>query len=393
MGPPATKRHRRRRRRPRRSHAAGTVVTMQAPAVLSLPGMELGSNGRRVDAVFAVRRRAPNRWLLVVGDTGRSDAVVEADRPGVLPSEALSAVGTQSAVSVVAALELDRCGAWITLANVSGPRPVVVRRAGWVDVRGHPPGAIGDDRVGLGPGDAVVFFDPDGPCSSGGVVPGTTLDRLLDVVAADAPTLARSLPARDWSDRPVAVLRVPAEGNEDPLARVARATGIPTAELDLPGYPLGDSQPDLWRLPPTPPREARLHLDPEPVMVRKVRELLRRLLASWRLEELVASTDVELLATEVTSNAIRHAGTPAVVIIRYLGPALRVEVGDGSPALPALRRASPRDEGGRGLPLVHALSRQWGVIRTSAGKRVWFDVPVGRHDTAPPRRDLAPGVT
>jgi anti-sigma regulatory factor (Ser/Thr protein kinase) len=97
-------------------------------------------------------------------------------------------------------------------------------------------------------------------------------------------------------------------------------------------------------------------------------------MASWRLESLVEAGDVELLATETATNAMRHAGTDATVIVRYLGDRVRVEVGDGSTELPHVRRTKTDELGGRGLSLLEALSARWGVIRTVGGKRVWFEV-------------------
>jgi anti-sigma regulatory factor (Ser/Thr protein kinase) len=162
----------------------------------------------------------------------------------------------------------------------------------------------------------------------------------------------------------------------DPVGRITQATGQPAERLELPGYPLGDVQPDLWRRPPDPPREARIRLPPEAASVPALRGLLGRLLHSWRLDDLARSGDVALLATEVATNAIRHAGTPLTVLVCYLGPALRVEVGDSSPVVPVARPAPPEELGGRGLLILEALARDWGVIRTRTGKRVWFEVDV-----------------
>jgi anti-sigma regulatory factor (Ser/Thr protein kinase) len=170
------------------------------------------------------------------------------------------------------------------------------------------------------------------------------------------------------------VLKVPDASGEEAMARVEAAIGLPRAQFVLPGYPLGDLQPDLWRHPPAPPREARLRLRPDAAEIAEVRRLLRRLLASWRLDALLEEGDVELLATETATNAMRHAGTDATVIVRYLGDRVRVEVGDASKALPQPRNARPDEIGGRGLSLVETLSSSWGVTPTVRGKRVWFEI-------------------
>ncbi|GAA3297174.1 hypothetical protein GCM10020295_29040 [Streptomyces cinereospinus] len=92
------------------------------------------------------------------------------------------------------------------------------------------------------------------------------------------------------------------------------------------------------------------------------------------LEELTDS--VELLVSEVVTNAVRYASRP--VTLRLLRTdVLRCEVGDDVPQLPRLRQARATDEGGRGLYLVNRLARRWGgdpaqhrqggVVRTEPG--------------------------
>ncbi|MFC9488851.1 ATP-binding protein, partial [Streptomyces hydrogenans] len=89
------------------------------------------------------------------------------------------------------------------------------------------------------------------------------------------------------------------------------------------------------------------------------------------LEELTDS--VELLISEVVTNAVRYAERP--VTLRLLKTdVLRCEVGDDSPQLPRQRRARETDEGGRGLFLVNRLARRWGATRLSGGKVVWFEL-------------------
>jgi anti-sigma regulatory factor (Ser/Thr protein kinase) len=343
-----------------------------------------------------VERVGSNAWFLVASTASRRlvDGLCDAARAATSPAAALAAAAPlagdgPAADVVVARMELDACGTWLTVSNAGGPRPVVVRRAGWVDVRGHPAAAFGvagqapaDDRVGLGPGDSIVLFGPAwcDPTHPGAIVGEAVLDGLL-AAAGDGPAdqareLAATAPGTgDGAD--LAVLSVPADLGADPLARVSAATGVPVDDLDLPGYPLGDAQPDLWATPPRPPREARLHVARDAAVLADVRQLLRRLLASWRVADRVEGDDLELLATELASNAIRHSGTTATAIVRFLGDRVRIEVGDGSRAVPVPRDAGPLADGGRGLPLVETLSSAWGVIPTRAGKRVWFEVPVG----------------
>jgi anti-sigma regulatory factor (Ser/Thr protein kinase) len=89
-----------------------------------------------------------------------------------------------------------------------------------------------------------------------------------------------------------------------------------------------------------------------------------------------ASADtVALLVSEVATNAVIHAYGPEIrVRVLDLGVRLRVEVWDGSPALPVPRRAQASAEGGRGLGLVEAQADRWGVDARLDGKTFWFEV-------------------
>jgi anti-sigma regulatory factor (Ser/Thr protein kinase) len=324
---------------------------------LALPGLEVATVGD--DGWHEARRVGPNEWAVAVGTDTTRRALLEA---AAVPGPPSTAVAALAAPAALLRVELDVCGAWLTTASSGGLRSVAVRRAGWVDLRGHGPGPPADDRLGLGPGDALVV--PARPADD---------DRLLDCLLAVAGQPVGTIAEAAGLAR-VAVLAVPDSSGEEAVLRIEAATGVPREQLELPGYPLGDLQPDLWRHPPTPPRQARLRLRPAAAEVVEVRRLLRRLLASWRLEALLDEGDVELLATETATNAMRHAGTEATVIVRYLRDRVRVEVGDGSRALPQVRTPGIEETGGRGMALVETLSSRWGVTETLEGKRVWFEV-------------------
>ncbi|MEO3754320.1 SpoIIE family protein phosphatase [Streptomyces sp. B6B3] len=112
-------------------------------------------------------------------------------------------------------------------------------------------------------------------------------------------------------------------------------------------------------------------LEASPESVREARRMVRENLARWELTELEDS--VELLVSEVVTNAVRYAERP--VTVRLLRTdVLRCEVGDDMPLLPRLRQAGPSDEGGRSLYLVQRLARRWGATRLGTGKLVWFEV-------------------
>jgi DNA-binding NarL/FixJ family response regulator len=83
---------------------------------------------------------------------------------------------------------------------------------------------------------------------------------------------------------------------------------------------------------------------------------------------------VELLVTEVVTNAVVHARSEADVVVRLLPHAVRVEVHDGDDSFPVRRAAGHDQPGGRGLDLIEQMSRSWGIDMLDVGKRIWFEV-------------------
>jgi anti-sigma regulatory factor (Ser/Thr protein kinase) len=90
----------------------------------------------------------------------------------------------------------------------------------------------------------------------------------------------------------------------------------------------------------------------------------------------------ELGVSETVTNGIVHApGKPGSTLrLKFLRRAdrLRIEVHDGSRALPHRRRPLEDDESGRGMPLLAYLADAYGAHLTSTGKAVWFELEVGR---------------
>ncbi|MGJ6962969.1 ATP-binding protein [Streptosporangium sp. G11] len=130
------------------------------------------------------------------------------------------------------------------------------------------------------------------------------------------------------------------------------------------------------------PRRASWSLLPIPASVPKARRLIGGRLAQWGIDG--QSEIVRLLASELVTNALRHAWGPIQLTVFYRDGRLRCEVGDANPALPQMREAHEDDEGGRGLQLLDLLSGQWGSDRTPGGKVSWFELPSHTHpdDTA-----------
>ena len=90
--------------------------------------------------------------------------------------------------------------------------------------------------------------------------------------------------------------------------------------------------------------------------------------------------DVVLVASELVSNAVRHADPVedhVVDVLWDLEPAaVVIQVEDGSSRTPHKRQSAELQPDGRGLTIVEALAADWGVDRTERGKRVWARVPI-----------------
>jgi anti-sigma regulatory factor (Ser/Thr protein kinase) len=89
--------------------------------------------------------------------------------------------------------------------------------------------------------------------------------------------------------------------------------------------------------------------------------------------------DLELLVSEVVTNAVRHGGGPAgepiEMTVRVDDLRVRVEVADRGPGFePSPSPPTMFQESGWGLFLVGQLSDRWGVDRTDRGASVWFEI-------------------
>lgn len=82
----------------------------------------------------------------------------------------------------------------------------------------------------------------------------------------------------------------------------------------------------------------------------------------------------ELVTSELVSNAVLYARTTIRLGICLDGDLLRIEVRDGSPALPQVKEYGLDATTGRGLRLVGTLSERWGTEVTAQGKAVWCEL-------------------
>ena len=110
---------------------------------------------------------------------------------------------------------------------------------------------------------------------------------------------------------------------------------------------------------------------------RRARDLAEQACARWDLPALAAPAAT--ITGELVTNAIVHARTMADLWLSLGARHLLIVVRDGSRDVPRVCRG-PADapETGRGLRLVEAIARRWGVLPASGGKVVWAGLPIER---------------
>ncbi|MGK5446467.1 SpoIIE family protein phosphatase [Streptomyces radiopugnans] len=245
----------------------------------------------------------------------------------------------------------------IVVANAGHPPPVMLHRDGHAEVLRIPAGApIGVGGVDFeaveldAPAGATLLLYTDGLVESRHRDVWTGIEQLREKLT-DTAGLTRPdtpPPLEPLCDEVLDILG-PGDRDDDIALLAARFDGIPPSDV------------------------AYWYLDPRAQTARQARRLARRALERWELADLTDS--VELLVSEVVTNAVRYAERP--ITLRLLRTdVLRCEVGDDVPQLPRLRQARATDEGGRGLYLVNRLARRWGATRLSTGKVVWFELPM-----------------
>ena len=117
---------------------------------------------------------------------------------------------------------------------------------------------------------------------------------------------------------------------------------------------------------------ARLALPPVPASAARARQFVDDTLRGWGCDAFV---DVaRLLVGEFATNAVLHARTDMTLTVAVTRGGVRVEVHDGSTALPVQRNYEDEAMTGRGLGLLDQMADRWGVEPSGDGKAVWFEL-------------------
>ena len=245
----------------------------------------------------------------------------------------------------------DPATATLTIAN-AGHLPPLLMHDGSVERMDLDSGTvlgIGDTRfvqrdVRLSPGDTLVLYT-DGLVETRGSDLDVGIERLRVALSGNAPvgtTCSTALRALLDGDE--------ADYDDDIAMLVLRATGHVTEREPL-----------------------ELTLPARAEAPQNARHAGRAAMTSWGLSEIAADT-VELVLSELVTNAVLHTGSSSTLRLRVAGETVYVEVADDDSRPPRMRDPDDDEDGGRGLHLVEALSTRWGVRTTRTGKVVWCEI-------------------
>lgn len=260
------------------------------------------------------------------------------------------------------------------------------------------PTAYEETTVELPPGSAVLFFT-DGLVESRRQPVDDGMEQLRAVLAGERPPpgAEASVDLDLVTGRPGGSVRPPAlspgRATSDPAHRPAVGWDpcrTPADLIDLAleaadSPELGEDDIAILALVTRGRSVALLDvvLDATETAPAQARNLLGDALRGQGLTALV--DDARLLLTEIVTNAVRYARSDIRVSAGLDGHRLRVDVDDREGGVrPRPIRPRNDDEFGRGLLIVDAVARSWGVESTVVGKRVWFDLldPDGGGDPA-----------
>ena len=125
------------------------------------------------------------------------------------------------------------------------------------------------------------------------------------------------------------------------------------------------------------PTTTRIQLPARPTSPGEARRFVGDVLRGHGLETDEVVEAALLLTSELVTNAVLYAAGTINIDVDLDLRAVRVEVTDTSGERPTRREAMPEETSGRGLHLVEAMARSWGVEQQREdGKMVWFELDV-----------------
>jgi PAS domain S-box-containing protein len=281
----------------------------------------------------------PDELLAHLDDTVRRLNDEDAD-----PSDEVAAVAGATCLYAVYDPITRRC----TMARAGHPPPLIIDAQGQVTIPDLPAGAPLGLGLGLVPFESSELELPEGS---------------LLALYSDGLVESRDNDIDVGLHRLGAALAQPGSSLEDLCSRAIET--LPTQE------PADDVTLLLARTRALQPAQvASWDLPNELATVPTARHLVARQLSEWGLEPLV--TPVELIVSELVTNAIRHCNGPSRLrLIQHR--VLTCEVSDTNTSHPRPRHPHTLDEHGRGLFLVAQLSRRWGSRFATHGKVVWAE--------------------
>lgn len=116
-------------------------------------------------------------------------------------------------------------------------------------------------------------------------------------------------------------------------------------------------------------------LPSERASAKKARDHIVEIAESWPVD----IDDVRLIASEMATNAIRHAKTEKIWVdaysradVRSVGRLYVVEVWDADERLPIPCGEVATGDGGRGLLMMSMLALRWGARRVETGGKIVY---------------------
>jgi anti-sigma regulatory factor (Ser/Thr protein kinase) len=125
-----------------------------------------------------------------------------------------------------------------------------------------------------------------------------------------------------------------------------------------------------------------LDLNPEPRSAGAARRFVMRCLGPLDVE---MEGTLELLTSELVTNAVLHARTPLLLGVAQSGARIIVCVGDRNLLRPEQQPYSEDRSDGRGIVILQALAERWGITTQPGGKVVWFTMRQPTPCGSPPR--------